>query len=95
MKIPSLIATGAYLLPSLPSNSLDPYQGCRSLPTLSSYAIAKEGVMVACNPKSFAVALLITVLPMGFAFAGAIIGGVVGFAVGWGLQQLLEMGRRH
>jgi hypothetical protein len=66
----SLIGTGAYLLPSLPSNSLDPYQGCRSLPTLSSYAIAKEGVMVACNPKSFAVALLITVLPMGFAFAG-------------------------
>jgi hypothetical protein len=26
--------------------------------------------MVACNPKSFAVALLITVLPIGFAFAG-------------------------
>jgi hypothetical protein len=55
---------------SLPSHSLDPYQGCRGLPTLSSYAIGKEGVMVACNPKSFAVALLITVLPMGFAFAG-------------------------
>jgi len=26
---------------------------------------------------------------------GAIFGAVVGFCVGWGLQRLLEMGRRH
>jgi hypothetical protein len=48
---------------------------CRSLPTLSSHTIEKEGVMVACILRSFAVALLITVLPMGFAFAGGHRGG--------------------
>jgi hypothetical protein len=26
---------------------------------------------------------------------GAILGAAVGFCVGWGLQRLLEMGRRH
>jgi predicted permease len=26
---------------------------------------------------------------------GAILGAVVGFCVGWGLQRLFEMGRRH
>ena len=27
--------------------------------------------------------------------AGAIIGAILGFGVGWGLQHLLEMGRRR
>jgi hypothetical protein len=26
---------------------------------------------------------------------GALLGAAVGFCVGWGLQRLLEMGRRH
>jgi hypothetical protein len=26
---------------------------------------------------------------------GALLGGVVGFGVGWGLQRLLELGRRR
>jgi len=26
---------------------------------------------------------------------GVVCGGVAGFAVGWGLQRLLQMGRRH
>jgi hypothetical protein len=26
---------------------------------------------------------------------GTVAGGVVGFGVGWGLQRLLELGRRH
>jgi len=28
-------------------------------------------------------------------FLGTLIGAVVGFGVGWGLQRLLELGRRH
>jgi hypothetical protein len=26
---------------------------------------------------------------------GALVGGVIGFGVGWGLQRLLELGRRR
>jgi hypothetical protein len=55
--------------------------------SLASPASSGGRVMVPCNPKSFALALLLGVLPMGFACAGgsgrgggAVIGGGVGAA---------------